>query len=246
MRVALLIVLLAAGLLSGCRPRAQTSKESSPPPPSPPPSAASPGGILQLPGATLGPSQPQVGIVDLTAVARVHPRWPALETLSRDMEALQIQIAAPPPPPPLPRFDFEAILREEAERLRVLLQGEVAALRAQAQRELDEYLAEQSKAQEARLQELRKALEEELKRDVEARQRAAQAEVNAFEGRVLEEYRLPLLNLRLKLQTVQFTSREESERLVKEFERLQAERSAKIKTHEQEVEAALNEDQKKR
>ncbi|MDR7435179.1 MAG: hypothetical protein QN189_08620 [Armatimonadota bacterium] len=216
-----LFALLLGVVLSGCGPRVQAPSPAPPEPEQPAPF--------------------RVGVVDFDAVLRAHPRWKELEALNRQIQALEVQRSSPPPPPPPVEVNLDKVLASEKARLEALLKEEVEVRRKQAQRELEDYARDLKRRQEARLVQRQKELEAQVKQAVEEHHKELVEELRAYEQQIMEEYRIPLLNLRLKLETVRFTSREEGERTVQEIERLQAERDAKIKAKEEASNQALQE-----
>jgi hypothetical protein len=76
----------------------------------------------------------------------------------------------------------------------------------------------------------RAQLEADLARAVQEKQQALAADNNQFQQQTLEQYRLPLLNLKLKIDNVQ-TSRADVEKLNEQMQALTKERDDKINAH---------------
>jgi len=232
-RAVRLVSLVLAAVAAGCGgPRAQNGASPTP--------AASPRTF-------------RVAVVDLERVAREHPRAQELEALRRRIQQTEAALAVPLPPPVLPspaplqrvtariREDAQRMLQDQAQALRETYRRELAAMQRQARAELEAYGRQlQAEAQQA-LKARQDQVQEELRRRVEARQQETQTRVRAHEEQVAQEYRLPLLNLRLKLETVQHADRQQYDRLLQEYERLQRERDAKIQAFADQEQRALRE-----
>jgi len=212
-------------LLAGCQARAPESRVP-PPPPAPSPAPA--------------PRAFRVAVVDLQRAARAHPRWPEVQALDRRIGEIQAELAAQQPPQvPLPRIDLSQELRAEAAReaaqlqleYRKQLDQEVAALQEAAKRELAAYVATLRADQESRLRAKRAELEAQLKQAVQAKQQEIARDNEQFQLQTLEQYRLPLLNLRLKLETGA-QDKQQSDRLNAQLQSLVKERDGKIAAHE--------------
>lgn len=225
LRPAAVLCLLAALILTGCRPQSGGT-------PSPTPT----------PVAT--PAAYRVGFVDLSIALRAHRRWPELEALSKQMDALQARLSSPPPPPEGPVVDLGAELQAEAERLQVAYRAELAAIGEQIKQRIEAFAADLKAEQEGKLADRHKQLNAELQRVIEARRDEMQRELDRFELATMAEYRVPLLNLRLKGDVVGVTSEEEARRLNQEAERITKERDAKVRVKAQALEKALEEFQK--
>ncbi len=192
--------------------------------------------------AVVTPKPYRVAVVDLDRIAQEHPRARELAELRRRIAQTEAALFVPLPPPPvaLPSVrpvaqhiqqEAQRELASYAEELRAAYRKQLQALERQAKDELDRFSKQlQADAQE-QLKARQQQAQEELQRKVEARQREVQTRVRAYEEQVAREYRLPLLNLRLKLETVQHADRAEYDRLLQEYERLQKERDAKIQAY---------------
>lgn len=220
-------------LLAGCQARAPQSRV----PPQP-----------LAPSPAPAPRAFRVAVVDLPRAARAHPRWPEVQALDRRIGEIQAELAAQQPPQvPLPRIDLSQELRAEAAReaaqlqpeYRKQLDQEVAALQEAAKRELAAYVATLRADQESRLRAKRAELEAQLTQAVQAKQQEIARDNEQFQQQALEQYRLPLLNLRLKLETGAVQDKQQSDRLNAQLQSLVKERDDKIAAHEKANQKAL-------
>lgn len=186
----------------------------------------------------------RVAVVDIDAVARRHPRWPALDALNRRLQAVEVALLSPPPPPPLDQRRAEAQLAAQARQIRAAFEAELQAQRQRDQVLLDRYARQVQEERRARLQASQRQIEAEVRRAVEARAAALQEALRAYELQVIEEYRYPLANLRLKADVVGIANEEELRRLNEELARLQAERDARIRQRAAELDQQLAEFQR--
>lgn len=218
-------------LLAGCQGRPPQSRVA------PQPSAPAPRPV-------------RVAVVDLARATRAHPRWPELHALDQRIGEIQSELAVRQVPHvALPRIDLSQELRAEAAReaaqlqpeYRKELEQEVAALRAAARRELEAYVAKLRSDQEARLKAKRAELESQLTQAVQAKQQEIARDNEQFQQQTLEQYRLPLLNLRLKLETVASQDKQQADRLTAQLEALLRERDDKIASHEKVNQQVLQE-----
>lgn len=218
--------LLAVLVLTGCQPERRAAPAPTP-----------------TPAATVSPRGTRVGFVDLAAIFRAHRRWPEMDALLKKMDALQVRLSSPPPPPeaPPPAPGLGADLQAEAERLQAAMRAELVALEEQMRRRLEAFVSDVKAEQEGRLAERHRQINADLQRVVEARRDELQRELERFELATMAEYRIPLLNLRLKGDVVGVASEEEARRLNQEGERITRERDGKIRTKAQAAEKALQE-----
>jgi len=210
------LLLVALFMAAGCGP--QTIRSAAP--------AATPS------PAAVAPTSPPpytVAVVDLVALFKAHRRWSELETLTKKIQTIQLRLASPPPPPPLPQPDLNKDLQEEGERLAAGMREEMKALEAQAKARLEAYANELRAEHEAKLAEKQRQLNTELQQVLEAKRDELQRELEKFELATMAEYRIPLLNLRLKADVVGVTNEEEAKKLTAEAERLTTERDGKIR-----------------
>jgi hypothetical protein len=219
------LLLVAAVALAGCRPQAAAPA----PTPDPSPTAAS------------NPAGYRVGVVNLDALFRAHRRWPELDALSKKMDTLQLHLSSPPPPPELPRTAVGPDLQAEADRLKASLQGEIDAIRDQLRGRLEAHVNDLRAEQEAKLADRQRELNAELTKAVETKRDELQRELDQFELATMAEYRIPLLNLRVKADVVGISNEEEAKRIAQEGERLQKERDERIKAKGQALEKQIQE-----
>ncbi len=193
------------------------------------------------PASPVRPPSARVAVVDFGRAARAHPRWPELEELDRRIADLQAQLAAGASgrfqPPQLDLApELRAAAEREVEQLRPEFQREVqqqtTALQDAARRELDAYAAKLHADQQAQFDAKRAQLEGEGRKALEDKQQAIAKDNDQFQQRTYEQYRLQLLNLRLKLEAVQQTSKPESEKLSARIEALLKERDDTVTAHE--------------
>ncbi len=229
LRPAAVLVLMAALPLAGCRPQGGAV-------PSPTPT----------PKAVVTPSEYRVGIVDLVAALKAHRRWAELEALNRQIGVLQVRLSSPPPPPEAPAVDIGAELRPEIERLQAAYRAELDIISGQLKQRMEAFVADLKAEQEGKLADRHKQVNAELQRVIEARRDEMQRELDRFELATMAEYRVPLLNLRLKGDVVGVASEEEARRLTAEAERITKERDAKIRARAQALEKSLEEFQQAR
>ena len=225
-----LLAVLAFG--AGCQPQAAQPVKT--------PAASS------TPAAAVPPSPAPytVAIVDLGTVFKAHRRWPELSALHQKIETLQYRLANPPAPPPMPQPDLSGDLQTEADRLMAGVREEMKALEQQARARLEVFANELKAEHEGNLAEKQRQLNAELQRVVEAKRDELQVELEKFEVATMAEYRIPLLNLRLKADVVGVTNEEEAKKLNAEAERLGTERDGKIRAKAQTLAKTLEDFQK--
>jgi Skp family chaperone for outer membrane proteins len=207
------------------------------------------------PPAAEGPSQtavraPRVAVIDLPRAVRVHRRWPEVVALDRQISELQAKIAqvmgsrSGPVRIELPKVDLAPEMKAAVGRMRPELQQEAEAVKAEARKELDAYVAELRAEQQKKMQARRTEVEAELAKAVQEKQQALNKDTEQFQQRTLAEYRLPLLNLKLKAEDIQQTGKGESEKLNQQLQALTKERDDKIAAHEKANQQALQDFQK--
>jgi hypothetical protein len=188
------------------------------------------------------PSQPHVVVVDLQRATQAHPRWADLQALDRRMGDLETELAVAPTvsPADLPRIDLGPAMKAEAQRQVEALRPEVrkeyaddvAAEQDAAKKELEAYAAVVRADGQAQFKAKHQALSDALTKAIQDKQAAIQADNNQFELQMFQQYRLPLLNLRLKQQTVQQTTQQQSDQLGEQIDALTKERDDKVAAHE--------------
>jgi hypothetical protein len=222
-----------AVLLAGCGGRAPATR---------PPAGASP--EASTPAA---PRPPRVAVVDFARAARVHPRWPEVLELDRQIDELQTSLALTSKMSVLhgrvevPRIDLTPEMKSAVERMRPEFQREADAVKAAARQEMDAYVAQLRADQQRQLETKRAAMEAELAKALMDKQQALTKDTSDYQQQVLTEYRLPLLNLRLKLESVQGSTKGEADRLNAQIQVLTKERDDKITAHEKANQQALQE-----
>ncbi len=192
----------------------------------------------------------RVAVVDLERVARAHPRWPELEALDRRIAELQAELTLPPGVQvQRPQIDLAPQMRAEVERelaqmrpeFRRQFEQEAASLQEAARRELAAYVEKVRADGHAEFEAKRKALEAQIMKAVQDTQQETTKEMEQFEQQTMQQYRIPLLNLRLKIETVQQTEKEEADRLNAQLQALTKERDDKIAEHDKVSQKALQE-----
>ncbi len=211
------------------------------PPSSPPASEASP---------QAGPRALRIAVVDLARAARVHPRWPEVTVLDRQISVLQAKLAletagaAGRIEPP--KIDLTPEMQAAVERMQPEFQREAEAVQAAARKDLDAYIAQLRVEDQKKAEAKRAELEAELTKAARDKQQALDADTQQFQQQTMGEYRLPLLNLKLKLETLQPVGKGESDRLTQQIQTLTNERDEKIAARERTNHQALEDFQKER
>jgi Skp family chaperone for outer membrane proteins len=202
----------AVTLFAGCRPRAAA------PPPPPPPAAR----------------QAKIGIVDLEAVLRAHPRWPELEQINAAIQRIDVEMASATilPPPARPSSSTAAGLKktldQEAAALRRSIDQELTALRAESRRRLDSLAAQIRAEQQSKFQTASKQITAEAESVLDAKENELQAKLRTGELAIMEEYSYPILNLRLRAEVAGLRSEDEARQILRQIQLLQSEREARI------------------
>jgi hypothetical protein len=212
-----------AALALGCSGRVPAGRAPSTPP------------VAEAPSS---PRPPRIAVVDLARVTRVHPRWPEVMALDRQISDLQFRLAAAVANGPavirvdLPKIDLTPEMKAAIERMRPEVRQEAEAVKAAARQELNTYVAqlraEQVKKVEAKQAEAQAA----LTKVVDEKQQALTKDNQQFQQQTMAEYRLQLLNLKLKLEDVTQTGKGEADRLNAQIQAVTKERDDKIAAHE--------------
>ncbi|KRT76273.1 MAG: outer membrane chaperone Skp [Armatimonadetes bacterium CSP1-3] len=189
------------------------------------------------PSAT--PVGAHIGVVDVETVARAHPRWPELDALTKKLADVAAQLATPPQLSPVVRARIDARLRAQAKKLEAEFQAEVAALRARQAAKLARYVAQLRAEQAAKLNQLRAQIDGELKKGIDARATTLRADLRQYEAQVLEEYRFPIANLRLKTDVVGVATEDELRRITGELDRLLTERDGRVRARAEVLDVVL-------
>ena len=127
-----LVWLALASLLAGCGGRVPAAQ------PAPPVSAAS---------TQAAPRVPRIAVVDLARAERVHPRWPEVIALDRQIGELQARIAIASDPASaaridLPKIDLTPEMKAAMERMRPEFEREADAVKSAARQDLNAYVAQ--------------------------------------------------------------------------------------------------------
>jgi hypothetical protein len=186
----------------------------------------------------------RVGVVDLQVVTHAHPRWQDLDVLLQEEKDVQAQLAMIPQPPSLPAPEVQRVLDEEAKRLRVELEKEVEFLRVEGQRQIEAFANELRHDAETRLAQLQHDLRAQGEEEVVAKRDAMRAQLREVEQKIRDEYRYPLLNLRLRAEVAGLSSEAEGKQLLQEMQALQEERDSRIQEKTNELQTAFLEFQK--
>jgi Skp family chaperone for outer membrane proteins len=231
----LIAAVALAAFAAGCTARGPVSSRPPATPPGP---------------ETSGPRGPRIAVVDLTRATRVHPRWPEVLALERQIDLLQTKIGAAVQNRPaalrldVPRVDLTPEMRAAAERMRPELEQQAEAVKAAARKQLEAYVTELRAEQQRKLEAKRAELEAELVKAVQEKQQAIAKDNQQFQQQTLGEYRLQLLNLKLKIDDVQQSGKGESEKLQAQLTALTKERDDKIAAHEKANQQVLTDFQK--
>ncbi|HET7265051.1 MAG TPA: hypothetical protein VFL28_10305 [bacterium] len=213
-------------------------------------------GGVQLPWARQAPPAApavrsvRIVVVDLVRATHAHPRWPEVDAVDRRTQDLVGQLSAvtasagtvaPPAVDLTP--EIRAAAQQESARLvpefRRRMDAEVQDAHAAGKRELDAYAAKVRADQQRQFDAKRAELEAAIQKTVQDKAAALQQDSAQFQQQTLEQYRLPLLNLRLKLDAAATTDRKESERLSQQMQTLTKERDDKIAAHDKANQDAL-------
>jgi hypothetical protein len=193
---------------------------------------------------------PRIVVVDLMRVARVHPRWTEVLAFDRQIADLQamLAVASAAPGPPvsvdIPKVDLTPEMKAAIEKMRPEFQQQVEAIKEAARQELDAYVA-QLRADEQRQMEAKRAeLEAQLTKAAQDKHDALSKDFDQYQQQMLAQYRLPLLNLKLKLEDVQQSSRDQADQLTAQAQALTKERDDKIAAHEKANQQELQDFQK--
>jgi hypothetical protein len=208
-------VLTAATAIAGCQP--QTGSPAPTPTPVAEPTHAG----------------YRVAIVDLGAALRAHRRFAEYAALTRKMDALQLRLTNPPP--------SGSHLQTEADRLQAAYTAELDALRDQLHARVEAFANDVRAEQEAKLADRQRELNAELTKVLEAKRDELQADLEKFELATMAEYRIPLLNLRVKADVVGVSNEEEAKRIQAETERITQERDERIRARAQVLEKQVQE-----
>lgn len=192
-------------------------------------------------GPAAPPRTTRVGIVDLEAVAHQHPRWKELDALIKRAALKESELAMAPMEPPISQADLDRMLREEAARLRQTFERELNVMREERTRALKAYSDDVTRAQEAKFAAVRKEMEQRAREELDAKRAELQAELRAAEQAISDEYRYPLLNLRLRAEVAGLRSEEEGRQILRQLQALSQEREERIREKNDETERRFQE-----
>jgi len=232
----LLVCAALAALGVGCAGRIPTAR-----PPVTPPGSETPQGAARA---------PRIAVVDLARAARAHPRWPEVQAIDRQIGDLEAKIAsvveARPAPAriDLPKVDLTPEMKTAVERMRPEFQQEAEAVKAAGRKELDAYVAQLRAEQQKQIQAKQAELEAQLAKAYREKQQALDKDNQQYQQQVLAEYRLPLLNLKLKIENVQQSNKGDADKLSQQMQALAKERDDKIAAHEKANQQTLQDFQK--
>jgi hypothetical protein len=224
-RLVLALALLTLGA-AGCR------REAAAPTPSPPPVSVEP------------PRAARVAVVDLEQAARAHPRWRELNAIIERIKRTEVELMVAPPPPTVPETDLRKALDEEAARLRAAFTKELDTLRDESRRQLDAYAADVRRELETKIEATRTQMIEETKKTIGAKQEELRRQLRAVEMEIMEEYRYPILNLRVRGEVAALSSEAEARAISRQLNALQTERDERIREKQEEAQKAFVEFQK--
>jgi len=216
-----------ACLFAGCQGRGPAGGSSSPP---------------------AAPRELRIAVVDFTRAARAHPRWSELQALDRRLADLQAQLAVPVSAQfQPPRIDLAPEFRAEAQRqvdqmrpeFRKEFEQQASAMQDAARREVEAYAAKVHADEQVRFDQKRAELETAARKAIVDKQAEIMKDNEQFDRQTLEQYRLQLLNLRLKLDTVGQTDKQAAATVSAQIEATTKERDDKIAAHTQANQQAL-------
>jgi hypothetical protein len=224
-----------AAVLAGCPARSPAARQPAAPP---------------APEAPPPPRAPRIVAVDLARVMRAHPRWHEVEVLDRQIGDLQGRMTispdlrVTPTRIDVPKVDLTPEMKAAVERMRPEFQHEVEAAQKAARAELDAYAAQLRADDQRQIEAKRSELQASLVKAVQDKQQELTKDNQQFQQQTLEDYRLPLLNLRLKLDNLQESSKGQNDQLNAQIQALTKERDDKIAAHEKANQQALQDFQK--
>jgi hypothetical protein len=204
------------------------------------------GGIPPLGRLPRVPAAPprRIGVVNLETVVRAHPRWSELDAINKRIARLQGQFTTMPPVPIPPRAEIQRALDVEAARLRIEFEKELDFLRKESARTFQTFTALLREENQAKFEAARKQLEVDGLAAIDAKRKALDAQARADEQAIMDEYRYPILNLRLRAEVAGLTSEQEGRALLREIQALQEEREKRIRAKYEELDKELHTFQK--
>ena len=190
------------------------------------------------------PRAARVAVVDLQQAARAHPRWRELNAVIERIQRTEVELMVAPPPPPVPETDLRKALDEEAVRLRSAFTKELDALRDESRRQLDAHAADVRKELEAKIEASRADIVAEATKTIDAKREEMRRQLRAVELEIMEEYRYPILNLRVRGEVAALSSEAEARAIARQISALQTERDERIREKQDETQKAFVEFQK--
>src|SRR3989454_5398309 len=189
-------------------------------------------------------AETRVGVVDLQVVTRAHPRWQELDAVAQQLQDVQAQLALLPAAPAMPEADVQRALDLEARQLQGELDKELAFLKQDSERRLEAFADGLRTEQAAKIDQVRQELEAEGDREILAKRDELRDQLHAAEQSIRDEYRYPLLNLRLRAEVAGLTSEEEAKQLQRQVQALQDEREQRLTAQADETQKTFTEFQK--
>jgi len=172
---------------------------------------------------TNAPASGPVGVIDMDAAIKAHPKYQQLKTLQQQYSTLAAQADAAKQAQSAARSGNGSAVLPQSGPV-----SDDAALNAAMQQEFSEKMA----AKQAELKQSLAAKADRVQRDLSA-------EFKAYSEQVDQEYQPQIFSIQLKLKTVQL-SKEEMAALQAELEKLQNARSEKLAAKEQELKARMD------
>jgi len=199
------------------------------------------------PAATVS-AGPKVAVVDFTRALHAHPRWAEVDALDRRIAQLQAQLAMPTASQfQVPQINLQpqiqAAAQQEVEQMRPQFQQQftqtATALRDASRKELDAFVAQVKAADQAKFDQQQQALQAQFGKAIQDKQQALDNDNQQFQQQILEQYRLPLLNLHLKRDAVASGNRQQQQDLDQQIQAMTKERDDKVAAHEKANQQAL-------
>src|SRR5438093_5499141 len=184
-------------------------------------------------------AETRVGVVDLQVVTRAHPRWQELDAVAQQLQDVQAQLALLPAAPGMPEVDAQRALDLEARQLQGELDKELAFLKQDTERRLEAFADGLRTEQASKIDQVRQDLEAQGGRAILAKRDELRAQLREAEQSIRDEYRYPLLNLRLRAEVAGLTSEEEAKQLQQQVQALQDERAQRIAVKADEAQKAF-------
>jgi len=209
-----------------------------------------PWGRPAAPPAAPAARLPRIVVVDLDRASRAHPRWAEVDALDKRIQDLVGQLSAvtasagvgaPPAVDLTP--ELRAAAHQESQQLapefRRRMDAEAQDAQAAGKRELDAYAAKVRADQQREFDAKRVQIEAAVQKNVQDKAAALQQDSAKFQQQTLEQYRLPLLNLRLKLDAAAPSDKKASEAVSQQLQALTKERDDKMAAHDKANQDAL-------